>query len=114
MEAWALSFVSGWASGLNSYLTLLVLGISDRVHDFSMVPDVLARWDVLALSGFLFLIEFVADKIPWVDTLWDTVSTFVRPLIAALLGVLLEATPTPSSRPRRGCWPAVPPWSRTA
>lgn len=94
MESLALSFTSGWASGLNAYLVVLVLGITDALHDFADVPDVLARWDVLGISAFMFSIEFVADKVPWVDSVWDAVSTVVRPVIGAVLGVLLAGDAT--------------------
>jgi hypothetical protein len=78
--ALAFVFSSGWASGLNCYLVVLVLGIADRVHDTSQVPDVLGRWDVLA---------FVADKIPYIDSTWDAISTFIRPTVGAVIGILI-------------------------
>src|SRR6478735_6853762 len=53
MGTLAFVFSSGWASGLNCYLVVLVLGIADRVHDTEQVPNVLARWDVLAVAGIL-------------------------------------------------------------
>ena len=89
MEALALTFSSGWASGINAYLVVLVLGIADRVGSLSQVPDVLGRWDVLAAAGFMFAMEFVADKIPYVDSTWDAFSTAVRPTAGAVIGVLL-------------------------
>jgi hypothetical protein len=89
VNALALVFSSGWASGLNCYLVVLVLGISDRVHDTQQVPDVLHRWDVLAVAGFLYAMEFVADKIPFIDSTWDAVSTAIRPTAGAVVGVLL-------------------------
>ena len=89
MESLALAFSSGWASGVNAYLVVLVLGIADRVGDYSDIPDVLARWDVLAIAGFLFAMEFVADKIPYVDSTWDAVSTLIRPTVGAVIGALL-------------------------
>jgi hypothetical protein len=85
----ALVFSSGWASGLNCYLVVLVLGIADRVDDFQQVPNVLQRWDVLAVAGFMYAMEFVADKIPYVDSTWDAVSTAIRPTAGAVVGVLL-------------------------
>jgi hypothetical protein len=84
-----LVFTSGWASGLNAYLVVLVLGIADRVNDFSQIPDVLQRWDVLAAAAFLYAMEFVADKIPYVDSTWDAISTAIRPTVGAVIGVLL-------------------------
>jgi hypothetical protein len=89
VESLALTFSSGWASGINAYLVVLVLGIADRVNDFSQVPDVLARWDVLAMAGFLFSMEFIADKIPYIDSTWDAISTAIRPTVGAVIGVLL-------------------------
>lgn len=89
MESLSLAFTGGWASGINAYLVVLVLGIADRVGDVAEIPDVLARWDVLAAAGFMFAIEFVADKIPWVDSTWDAISTAIRPTVGAVIGVLL-------------------------
>ena len=89
MESLSLAFSSGWASGINAYLVVLVLGIADRVGDFDEIPDVLGRWDVLAVAAFLFAMEFVADKIPYVDSTWDAISTAIRPTVGAVIGVLL-------------------------
>jgi hypothetical protein len=89
VSALAFVFSSGWASGLNCYLVVLVLGIADRVHDTDQVPNVLARWDVLGVAAFLYAMEFVADKIPYVDSTWDVVSTAIRPTAGAVVGVLL-------------------------
>lgn len=79
---------SGWASGLNLYLAVLMLGFSNRLG-WADVPDVLARTDVMIVAGILFLVEFVADKIPYLDNLWDAIHTFVRPAGAAALGAVL-------------------------
>ncbi len=89
MEALPLAFASGWASGVNAYLLVLVLGIADRTGDLAQVPDALGRWDVLAVAGLLFAMEFVADKIPFVDSTWDAISTAIRPTAGAVIGVLL-------------------------
>jgi hypothetical protein len=89
MDSLALTFSSGWASGLNAYLVVLVLGIADRVGDVAEIPDVLARWDVLAVASFLYAMEFIADKIPYVDSTWDAISTAIRPTVGAVIGVLL-------------------------
>ncbi|HCB05968.1 MAG TPA: DUF4126 domain-containing protein [Nocardioides sp.] len=92
MESLALAFSSGWASGINAYLVVLVLGIADRVGDYPDIPNVLARWDVLAIAGFLFAMEFVADKIPYLDSTWDAISTLIRPTAGAVIGALLAGT----------------------
>lgn len=89
MESLPLAFSSGWASGLNAYLVVLVLGITDRVGDVAEIPDVLARWDVLGAAGFMYAMEFVADKIPYIDSTWDAISTAIRPTVGAVIGVLL-------------------------
>jgi hypothetical protein len=89
VESLALVFSSGWASGVNSYLVVLVLGIADRAGGFDQIPDVLGRWEVLGAAGFLYAMEFVADKIPYVDSTWDAISTVIRPTVGAVIGVLL-------------------------
>lgn len=89
MDALALSFTSGWASGLNSYLVVLVLGIADRVGHFELVPAALGSWPVLAVAALMYTLEFVADKIPYVDSAWDGISTFIRPAVGAAVGALI-------------------------
>jgi hypothetical protein len=89
VDALALTFSGGWASGINAYLVVLVLGITDRFGTVGGIPDVLGRWDVLGAAAFLFAMEFVADKIPYVDSTWDAISTAVRPTVGAVIGVLL-------------------------
>ena len=89
MDALALTFSSGWASGINAYLVVLVLGIADRVGSYADIPDALGRWDVLAIAFFMYAMEFVADKIPYVDSTWDAISTAIRPTVGAVIGVLL-------------------------
>ncbi|HQR26905.1 MAG TPA: DUF4126 domain-containing protein [Nocardioides sp.] len=94
MESLALVFSNGWASGVNAYLVVLVLGVADRVGRVSDIPDVLGTWPVLAAAGFMFAMEFVADKIPYVDSTWDAVSTVIRPTVGAVIGVLLAGDAT--------------------
>ncbi|WP_299923828.1 DUF4126 domain-containing protein [uncultured Nocardioides sp.] len=89
MDALAMTFSSGWASGVNAYLVVLVLGIADRLGTVAEIPDVLGRWDVLAAAGFMYAMEFVADKVPYIDSTWDAISTAIRPTAGAVIGVLL-------------------------
>jgi hypothetical protein len=89
VESLSLAFSSGWASGVNAYLVVLVLGIADRVGDVAEIPDALGRWEVLAAAGFMYAMEFVADKIPYIDTTWDLISTAIRPTVGAVVGVLI-------------------------
>jgi hypothetical protein len=89
MESLAYVLTSGWASGINVYATLLVTGLVGRFGDVERVPDVLERTDVLLLTALLSVLEFVADKIPYVDSAWDAVHTVIRPAVGAILGALL-------------------------
>lgn len=89
MESLALSFSSGWASGVNAYLVVLVLGLGERFGGAD-VPAVLGRWEVLGAAFVLYAIEFVADKIPYVDSTWDAISTVIRPTAGAVVSLLLS------------------------
>ena len=94
MDLLPLVFSSGWASGVNAWLVVLVLGVADRIVGFEQVPDALGRWEVLAAAAALYAVEFVADKVPWVDSAWDAVSTVVRPAMGTGLGLLLTGDGT--------------------
>ena len=94
MDLAPLVFSSGWASGINAYATVLMFGLFARFTDTTTVPDALGRTDVLIVAGLMFAIEFVADKIPYVDSAWDAVSTVVRPVIGAALGAVLAGDAT--------------------
>ncbi|HET7723868.1 MAG TPA: DUF4126 domain-containing protein [Propionibacteriaceae bacterium] len=89
MELLPLTFASGWASGLNAYATVLLLGLLGRFAHTGGIPEGFQRTDVLVVMAVLTLVEFVADKIPYVDSVWDTVSTVVRPVTGALIGALV-------------------------
>lgn len=84
-----LVLTSGWASGINAYGVLAVMGLLGRVAGLDQVPAAVQRPEVIAIAGVMFAVEFVADKIPFVDSLWDAVSTVVRPTVGAALGYLI-------------------------
>jgi hypothetical protein len=84
-----LVFTSGWASGINAYAVVLLLGLFGLTGVSDDVPQTLQRPEVLIAAGVLFLCEAVADKIPYVDSVWDSVHTVVRPLAGAWVGALL-------------------------
>ena len=88
MEAVGIITGAGWASGINLYLVTLLLGASGRLG-WSDIPEVLQRTDVMVVAGVLFAIEFVADKIPYLDSVRDTIHTVIRPLGAAALGAVV-------------------------
>lgn len=76
---------AGWASGVNAYLTVALLGLLGRAG-VGEVPDDLQRDGVIIAAAVMFVIEFVTDKVPWVDSAWDTVHTLVRPAIGSAVG----------------------------
>lgn len=83
-----LVFTSGWASGVNAYATVLLLGLLGRFGGVDAVPAGLQRTDVLVAAAILYALEFVADKIPYVDSTWDAVHTVIRPTIGTVIGLL--------------------------
>lgn len=85
------------AAGVNLYATVAMLGLATRLGLVQLPPQ-FAVFDnpwVIAIALTLYVVEFVADKVPWVDTVWDTFHTLVRPLGGALIAVstLGEAAP---------------------
>ncbi|MCG6862098.1 MAG: DUF4126 domain-containing protein [Chromatiaceae bacterium] len=83
----ALSLGAGWASGINLYAAILVLGFLGATGRMALPGDmeVLADPLVMFAAGFMYLVEFFADKIPGVDTAWDTLHTFIRIPAGAIL-----------------------------
>ncbi|MGA7982217.1 MAG: DUF4126 domain-containing protein [Chromatiaceae bacterium] len=83
----ALTLGAGWASGINLYAAVLVLGFlgatgrMDLPHGLEILSDPL----VMFAAGVMYLVEFFADKVPGVDTAWDTLHTFIRIPAGALL-----------------------------
>ncbi|MEV4612823.1 DUF4126 domain-containing protein [Kitasatospora sp. NPDC049258] len=86
-----LVFTSGWASGINAYAVVLLLGLFGRFGGADSVPPVLERTDVLVAACLLFLCEAVADKIPYVDTVWDGIHTVIRPAAGATVAALMAS-----------------------
>jgi hypothetical protein len=87
-------------AGLNLYLTVFVTGLAIQQHWIDITqtyPDlaILAHPAILIASGVLYGIEFFADKVPWVDSLWDAVHTVIRPVGGALLAIRVLGTPDP-------------------
>ncbi|MET7909571.1 DUF4126 domain-containing protein [Streptomyces avermitilis] len=89
MSVLPLVFTSGWASGINAYAVVLLLGVFGATGLSDDVPESLQRPEVLITAGVLFLCEAVADKIPYVDSAWDSVHTVIRPAAGAWVGALL-------------------------
>jgi len=87
-QALPLIVATGWASGVNAYATVGLMCIAQRA-DLIELPSAFARTDVLVVSLLLFAIEFVADKVPLVDSAWDVVQTVARPLVGGTIGALV-------------------------
>lgn len=83
----ALIIAASFAAGLNVYATVLTLGLLDHAHWVTLPPglEALGTWPVIGASAAMFAIEFVADKIPGFDIIWNGLHTFVRLPVAALL-----------------------------
>ena len=109
----AVAAALGWASGLRLYAVVFLTGLAGRLGwvDLPAGLELLQTWPLLAASGSMLAVEFFADKLPWIDSMWDATQTFVRipagaalaagvfgwdhaqaATIAALLGGTLAAT----------------------
>jgi len=87
-----------FAAGVNLYATVAILGLASR-YGWVALPEQYVVFDndwIIGAALVLYLIEFVADKVPWLDTAWDAVHTAIRPLGGALIAVatLGDASPT--------------------
>jgi hypothetical protein len=90
LQSAALAGGLAWASGVRLYAALFIAGLLGRL-DYLQLPSglqVLENYWVLGLTAFLLLVEFLADKIPVVDSLWDSLQTFIRLPAGALLAAL--------------------------
>ncbi len=76
----SLALGSAWTSGINLYATVTILGILQKfsLAKLPMGLTVLDNWWIIGIGGFLFAVEFFADKIPYVDSVWDVIHTFIR------------------------------------
>ena len=83
----AVAAALAWASGIRLYATLFLVGLAGKLG-WVVLPEhleILASPLVLAASGFMTVVELFADKIPWIDSVWDAVNTFIRVPGGALL-----------------------------
>jgi hypothetical protein len=91
---------SAWLSGINLYATVLALGLLQRFHVAHLPGDLeyLGHTWVIAVSAGLYVIQFIADKIPAVDSAWDMVHTFIRVPAGAVLAATAFAHFDPTVR----------------
>ena len=87
LGTWGVAMGAAWLSGIKLYASVLTLGLLQH-FGFARLPGelrLLGEWWVIAIAGVLVLVEFVADKIPGVDSVWDAIHTFVRVPAGAVL-----------------------------
>lgn len=81
---------AAWTSGVNLYATVAVLGLLQRYGFVSRLPgglEVLDNWWIIGIALGLYAVEFVADKVPYVDTIWDALHTFIRVPAGAIIAL---------------------------
>lgn len=76
----SLALGTAWTSGINLYATVTVLGLLQKFGATKLPGglEVLDNWVIIGVAGGLFIVEFVADKVPYVDSVWDVIHTFIR------------------------------------
>jgi len=87
-------------AGINLYLTVFATGLAIHFHWITLAPqyqslEILGNLWIITVAGILYLLEFFADKIPWVDSIWDAVHTVIRPIGGALLAIQVLGHPDP-------------------
>ncbi|MGH9901638.1 MAG: DUF4126 domain-containing protein [Pyrinomonadaceae bacterium] len=101
IEILGLAFGAAWTSGINLYATVAVLGLLQRYELVGPLPgglDALNNPWVIGVALFLYAVEFVADKIPYVDSVWDAVHTFIRVPAGAIIALSATADLDPAVR----------------
>lgn len=93
----ALTMGAAWASGINLYAAIFMLGFMGSTGNIDLPPDLVVLTDPLVMfaAGLMYCVEFFADKTPGLDTAWDTVHTFIRIPMGAVLamGAVGDTTP---------------------
>jgi hypothetical protein len=94
----SLALGTAWTSGINLYATVTVLGLLQKFGATKLPGglDALDNWWIICFAGGLYLIEFFADKIPYVDSVWDVVHTFIRVPAGAIVAYAATTNLDPS------------------
>jgi hypothetical protein len=93
-----LAFGAAWSSGINLYATVATLGLLQH-YEVAQLPGglrVLDNWIIIGVALFMYAVEFVADKIPLVDTLWDALHTFIRVPAGAIVAAAASSDLNPT------------------
>jgi len=100
VQTLSLALGAGFSSGLNLYATIATLGLLQRFGIVHLPPalQVLSHPWVLGIAIALYALEFLADKIPYIDTIWDAIHTLIRPPAAALLAYSAAGSAPPEWR----------------
>src|SRR6478672_3543995 len=87
IQTLAVSLGASWVSGINLYAAVATLGLLGRFAHLKLPGelDVVTNWWVIGVALFLFVVEFIADKVPVVDSVWDVIHTFIRIPAGAVL-----------------------------
>jgi hypothetical protein len=104
LQTLGIALGAGFSSGLNLYATVATLGLLQRFHVIHLPPsmEIVAHPIVLGFAIGLYIIEFLADKVPYLDTVWDAIHTFIRPPAAAVIAFSASA-----SAPQEWRWAAA-------
>jgi len=96
----AMTMGIAWASGINLYAAVFVLGYLGTTGNIQLPPDLMVLSDplVLAAAGFMYCVEFFADKTPGVDTGWDAIHTFIRIPAGAILAAAAIGEVSPAAQ----------------
>jgi hypothetical protein len=94
----SLALGSAWTSGINLYATVTVLGLLQKLGAVKLPGglDVLDNWAIIGVAGGLYAVEFFADKIPYVDSVWDVIHTFIRVPAGAIVAYAAVSEMDPS------------------
>lgn len=94
----ALSMGAAWASGINLYAAVFMLGYLGTTGNIDLPPEMMVVTDplVMTAAGLMYCVEFFADKTPGVDTAWDTLHTFIRIPLGAVLAMSAVGETTPA------------------
>jgi hypothetical protein len=88
-----------FAAGINLYATVAILGLASRYNWVALPPQfrIFDNDIVIAAAIVLYVVEFVADKIPWVDSVWDALHTVIRPVGGAVIAVTTQGDASPTT-----------------
>ena len=98
LESLSLAMGTAWTSGINLYATIAVLGIAGRAGMIQLPPGLQVLTDplVIGIACFMYVIEFVVDKVPYLNNAWDSFHTFIRPVGGVFLGYLAMSNLNPA------------------